>query len=218
MNQVLRIIVADDHAIVRHGIRLAAEASRVAQVVAEAANSDELIAAVQAQSFDAIVTDYAMPGERTQDGIALIDRLMRMRPNVPIVVVTAMRNVAILNKLISKGISGIVEKAGGVHELQAALLAVVQERHYVSPGIQSLLASASIVGSRVGKDATLTTAELEVVRLFAREGLTPNQISQRLNRSVKTISRHKMNAQRKLGLATNQDLLEYCRKHDISAV
>lgn len=217
MNKLLRIILADDHSIVRYGIRLAVEANHVAEVIAEAANSDELIAAVRAQPCDAIVTDYSMPGERTQDGMALIDRLMRIRADVPIIVVTALRNVAILNKLIAKGVHGVVEKSGGVQELHLALLAVAQRRTYLSPGLETLLASASIVGSRVGRDIALTTAELEVIRLFAYDGLTANQISQRLKRSVKTVSRHKMNAQRKLGVSTNQELLEYCRKNDLSA-
>lgn len=217
MSFQLRIILGDDHTIVRYGIRLAIEANHVAEVVAEASNSDELIAAVQAQTCDAIVTDYSMPGEQTQDGLALIDRLMRMRPGVPIIVVTAMRNAAIINKLIAKGVKGVVEKAGSVQELQVALHAIAQGRSYLSPGLESMLASASIVGSKVGKEVTLTTAELEVIRLFAYGGLTPNQISQRLNRSVKTISRHKMNAQRKLGVGTNQELLEYCRKNDLSS-
>jgi two-component system capsular synthesis response regulator RcsB len=217
MNKLLRIILADDHSIVRFGIRLAIEANRVAQVVAEAANSDELIAAVNTHACDAIVTDYSMPGERTQDGIALIGRLMRMKPEAPIIVITALRNAAILNKLVAKGVKGIVEKAGGVQELHLALLAAAQNRTYLSPGIESLLASASIIGQHVGRDVVLTTSELEVIRLFAQEGLTPTQISERLNRSPKTVSRHKNNAQRKLGLQTNQDLLEYCRKNDLSS-
>jgi two-component system capsular synthesis response regulator RcsB len=217
MNKLLRIILADDHSIVRFGIRLAIEANHVAQVVAEAADSDELIAVVQTEPCDAIVTDYSMPGKLTQDGIALIARLMRIKPEVPIIVITALRNAAILNKLVGKGVKGIVEKAGGVQELHLALLAAAQNRTYLSPGIESLLASASIIGQHVGRDVVLTTSELEVIRLFAQEGLTPTQISERLNRSPKTVSRHKNNAQRKLGLQTNQDLLEYCRKNDLSS-
>jgi two-component system capsular synthesis response regulator RcsB len=217
MNKLLRIILADDHSIVRYGIRLAVEANHVAQVVAEAANSDELIAAVRIEACDAIVTDYAMPGECTRDGIALIDRLMRIKPEVPIIVVTALRNAAILNKLAARGVKGIVEKAGGVHELHLALLAAAQNRTYLSPGLELLLASASIVGPHVGREVALTTSELEVIRLFAYDGLTATQISQRLNRSPKTVSRHKVNAQRKLGLSTNQELLEYCRKTDLSS-
>lgn len=208
MNNSLRIILADDHTIVRYGIRLAVEANGVAQVVAEASNSDELIAAVQTEACDAIVTDYSMPGEITQDGMALVDRLMRIRHDVPIIVVTALRNAAILNKLMAKGVKGIVEKAGGVQELHYALLAVAQGLSYLSPGLQSMLASASIVGSRVGHEAKLTTMESEVIRHFV-QGLSPTEIAQRLNRSVKTISRHKMSGQRKLGAANSQQLIEY---------
>lgn len=214
MNKPLQIILAEDHGIVRHAIRLAIEASRVAHVVAEASNSDELIAAVKERACDAIVTDLSMPGARTRDGIPLIDRLQRMRPGVPIIVVTAMRNAAILNKLIAKGVSAIVEKAGGIHELHSALIAVSQGRSYVSPGVETLLARMSLVGKHLGKEAELTTAELEVVRLFAHEKLPAKLIAERLNRSVKTISAHKMRAQRKLGLSTSQELFEYWQTRD----
>ncbi|MEX3957889.1 response regulator [Trinickia sp. EG282A] len=217
MNKLLRIIIADDHAVVRYGIRTALEANGMAEIVGEAGTADELIAAVKAVPCDLIVTDYAMPGGRTQDGVALIDRLKRIKPDMPIVVITALRNAAIHNKLMAKGVKAIVEKAGGVQELSFALLAAAQGRTYLSPGLESLLASASIVGPRVGHVAELTTAELEVIRLFAYDGLTATQISQRLNRSPKTISRHKINAQRKLGLSTNQELLEYCRNNDLSS-
>lgn len=214
MNKPLQILLAEDHGIVRHSIRLAVEAAHVAQVVAEAANSDELIAAVKEREFDAIVTDLSMPGARTRDGVPLIDRLQRIRPDVPIIVVTAMRNAAILNKLISIGVHAIVEKAGGINELYSALVAAAQGRTYVSPGVEALLARMNLVGTRIGKEATLTAAEIDIVRLFAHEKLTAGQIAQRLNRSVKTISAHKMRAQRKLGLSTSQELLEYWQTHD----
>lgn len=214
MNKPLQIILAEDHGIVRYGIRLAIEAGHVAHVVAEAADSDELIAAVRQYPCDAIVTDLSMPGTRTRDGIALVDRLQRICPGVPIIVVTAMRNAAILNKLLAKGVKGVVEKAGGVNELHCALVAAAQSRTYVSPGVEKLLARMNLVGERVGKEATLTTAEMEVIRLFAADGLTAAQIAERLNRSVKTVSAHKVRAQHKLGLGTNQELLEYWRAHD----
>ncbi|MBU6489139.1 MAG: response regulator transcription factor [Burkholderiales bacterium] len=214
MNKPLQIILAEDHGIVRYGIRLAIEAGHVAHVVAEAADSDELIAAVRQHPCDAIVTDLSMPGTRTRDGIALVDRLQRICPGVPIIVVTALRNAAILNKLLARGVKGVVDKAGGVNELHCALVAAGQGRTYVSPGVEKLLARMNLVGERVGKEATLTTAEMEVIRLFAADGLTAAQIAERLNRSVKTVSAHKVRAQHKLGLGTNQELLEYWRAHD----
>ncbi|MGN6669438.1 MAG: response regulator [Trinickia sp.] len=209
MNTPLQIILAEDHGIVRHGIRLAIEAGHLAHVVAEAASSDELIEAVRSRQCDAIVTDLSMPGKRTRDGIPLIERLQRMRPEMSIIIVTAMRNAAILNRLIAKGVSAIVEKAGGINELHSALIAAAQGRTYVSPGVEALLARASLVGPRIGREATLTAAELDVVRLFAHEKLTAAQIAERLNRSVKTISAHKVRAQQKLGLSTSLELLEY---------
>lgn len=209
----LRVVLADDHGIVRYGIRNALEADGIAEVVAEAATSDELIAIVTGNvAFDAIVTDFMMPGERTRDGLALLEQLNRRCPEVPIVVITAMRNAAMLNTLLSKVRVSLVEKAGDVSELQRALIAAVQKRPYISPGIAKLLACVDIVGDRVGKEPHFTKAELEVLRLFVRERLTPKQISERTHRSVKTFSRHKRRVMDKIGIQTTQELVEYCTR------
>lgn len=205
--------MADDHGIVRYGIKNALEADGIAEVVAEAANSDELMAIVKrTNEFDAIVTDFMMPGERTRDGTALLAQLGRRCPDVPIIVITAMRNAAVLNEMLSHVRVSLIEKAGNVAELQKALLAAVQGRTYISPGIEKLLASVDIVGSRVGAAPRITKAEMEVLRLFVLERLTPKQISERLHRSVKTTSRHKRSVMEKMGLRTTQELLEFCQR------
>jgi len=209
----LRIVLADDHGIVRYGIKNALETDGIAEVVAEAASSDELIAIVKrSQAFDAIVTDFMMPGEHTRDGTALLAQLGRWCPDVPIVVITAMRNAAVLNEMLAHVRVSLVEKAGNVAELQKALLASVQGRTYISPGIEKLLACVDIVGSRVGAAPRITKAEMEVLRLFVLERLTPKQISERLHRSVKTTSRHKRSVMEKMGLRTTQELLEFCQR------
>jgi two-component system capsular synthesis response regulator RcsB len=205
--------LADDHGIVRYGIRSALEADGIAEVVEEAANSDELIAIVKrTDAFDAIVTDFMMPGERTRDGTALLGQLGRRCPDVPIIVITAMRNAAVLNEMLSHVRVSLVEKAGNVAELRKALLAAAQGRTYISPGIERLLASVDIIGSKVGAAPRITKAEMEVLRLFVMERLTPKQISERLNRSVKTTSRHKRSVMEKMGLRTTQELLEFCQR------
>jgi two-component system, NarL family, captular synthesis response regulator RcsB len=209
------VILADDHPIIRYGIRMALESNRIAKVVGEAGSPMEVFKVLSAIPCDIIVTDFSMPDDHSRDGLYLIERIQRAHPNLPIVVITALRNAGVLSALLRKGVKGLLEKEGNVSELGLALHAVNMGRVYVSPSLRSLLTSREVDAQR-GGESKLTQAEIEVLRLFAYEGLTSQQISERLNRSRKTISRHKRSAQAKLGLATNQELLEYCRRVDLS--
>lgn len=208
------IVLADDHPIIRYGIRMALESNRIARVVGEAGSPMELFSVLANTPCDIVVTDFSMPDDHSRDGLYLIERLMRLHPDIPIVVITALRNAGVLGTLLRRGVMGLIEKEGNVSELGFALRGVSMGRKYVSPSLRTLLTSRE-VEIKTGRESKLTEAEIEVLRLFAYEGLTSQQISDRLNRSRKTVSRHKRSAQVKLGLPTNQALLEYCRRIDL---
>lgn len=210
------VVLADDHPIIRYGIRMALESNRLAKVVGEASSPNELLSVLEQTSCDIVVTDFSMPDDQSRDGLFLIERLMRTHPELPIVVITALRNAGVLGTLLRKGVRGLIEKEGNVNELSLALHAVSTGREYISPSLRTLLTSREVHLKR-SKKPKLTQSEIEVLRLFAYEGLTSQQISERLNRSRKTISRHKRSAQAKLGVDTNQELLEYCRRVDLNA-
>ena len=210
-----RVVLADDHPIVRYGVRMALEEQNVATIVGEAGSASELLSLLATVECDIIVTDFSMPDVHGRDGLSLIARLRRTYPDLPVVVITALRNPGILDSLLRRGVLGLVEKGGNITELQLALRATAKGRRFVSRDLRTLL-TVNDVGPKQ-KAPRLTNAEIEILRLFAYDGLTSQQISERLNRSRKTISRHKRNAQAKLGLATNQDLLDYCREVDLTA-
>ena len=209
-----RVILADDHALIRYGMKMALESGGLARVVGEASGPAELFNLLAQIGCDVLVTDFAMPDEQNRDGLSLIERLARLHPEVPVIVITALRNAGLLKTLLELGVKGLVAKGGGVNELTLAFQAVSKGRSYVCTPLRSLLLEAS-VAPRV--KAALTRAETEVLRLFAYDGLTSQQISQRLKRSRKTISRHKCSALAKLGLSTDQELLDYCRQVDLTA-
>lgn len=218
LGNVPRVILADDHPIVRFGMRTAIEAAGVAEVMAEAATADELwdLLTRHGAGCHAVVSDLSMPGGASQDGLALVERLLRLYPRMPVLIVTATRNAAVLNALIKAGVKGLMEKGGDVREIGIALQAVLQGRTYQSPGVRELIEDADI-HSGGGENASqrLSKTEVEIVRLFVNEGLTSKQISERVNRSAKTISRHKRNAQMKLGTPTDQELIEYWRTKEL---
>lgn len=209
------VVLADDHPIIRYGIRMALESNRIARVVGEAGSPNELLNVLVETPCDIVVTDFSMPDDQSRDGLYLIERLMRTYPELPIVVVTALRNAGVLSTLLRKGVKGLIEKEGSVNDLGLALHAVSVGREYISPSLRNLLTIREVNPKRSAA-SRLTQAEIEVLRLFAYEGLTSQQISEKLNRSRKTVSRHKRSAQAKLGLATNQELLEYCRRVDLT--
>jgi two-component system capsular synthesis response regulator RcsB len=162
-----------------------------------------------------IVTDFSMPDEQNRDGLSLIERLTRLFPDKPIVVITALRNPGLVAALLKHGVKAVVEKSGDVAELALAIKAASSGRKYISRSLRTLLVSHE-VAIKEQDTPKLTRAEIEVLRLFAYEGLTSQQISERLRRSRKTVSRHKRSAQAKLGLETNQELMEYCRQVNLA--
>lgn len=210
----MRIILADDHAIVRYGMRLVIEASGIGRIVAELGTAEELVRAVGQHPCEVIVTDLSMPASQERDGVLLVERLRRIAPHTPIVVITAMRNLAVLNMLIARGASAVVDKRSGVDDLVLALRAANRGEVYISQTFQEMLREASIPEDHMRREMVLTRSEIEVVRMFAYEGLTIQDIARRLHRSPKTISKHKRNAQEKLGVLTDQGLLDFCRSND----
>jgi two-component system, NarL family, captular synthesis response regulator RcsB len=209
------IILADDHPIVRYGIRQALESQGLAKVMEEASSARELLEAVTRTPCEIIVTDFSMPDEQNRDGLSLIERLVRLFPDKPIVVITALRNPGLVAALLKHGVKAVVEKSGDIAELALAIKAASSGRTYLSRSLRTLLVSHE-VAIKEQDTPKLTRAEIEVLRLFAYEGLTSQQISERLRRSRKTVSRHKRSAQAKLGLATNQELMEYCRRVNLA--
>lgn len=207
----LKVILADDHAVVRMGLQLMLKSSGIAEVVAQAKSPSELLYQLSVTACDVIVTDFCMPDEYGRDGLSLIERLTRLYPSIPVVIITALRNAGLLGSMLQHGISGLIHKDCSVRELAQALHAASQGRRYIHGDLRSLLPARARPQLKLPR---LSRSEMEVLRLFAREGLSAQQIAARLQRSPKTVSRHKRSAQAKLGLKTDQELLDYCRRVD----
>ncbi|VVD59141.1 DNA-binding response regulator [Pandoraea fibrosis] len=207
----MRVILADDHSVVRYGMRAVIESNDMGRVVGEAESVEGLIRVLRETPCDVVVADLSMPSSSECDGLVLVERLRRLFPGIPVVVLTEIRNHGVVNMLIARGVAGIVDKSGSLHDLVLALRAVSRDQRFISPEIRSLLRDAEIPDSQLGRDVELTRSEFEVVRLYANDGLTISEIAKRLNRSPKTVSKHKRSAQHKLGLLTNQQLISFYR-------
>ncbi|KWU51288.1 response regulator transcription factor [Pseudomonas palleroniana] len=202
---MLRIIIADDHPIVRVGQRVVIEASGKCKVVGEANGPDELLALVGSVPCDVIVTDFAMPGDQQADGYGLLGLLHRRYPRLPVILVTMFANVATLRTALSHGARAVVAKSASARELPQALQTVVQGRTFVSESLRAQLDQA-----QPAQTPRLSGKEQEVVRMLA-SGMTVSQIAARVNRSISTISKQKSTAMHRLCISTDVDLFAYAR-------
>ncbi|WP_320415160.1 response regulator transcription factor [Lysobacter changpingensis] len=206
----LRVFLADDHPVVLRGARVILEASGIA-VVGEARSSDELLAALENTPCDVVVTDFAMPNSASPDGAEMIRQLRERHPLLPIVVMTMIGNVGILDSLLRAAVLGVVEKTEDMEILPMAVKSAANRRVFISPGLRRQL---DAIGKRRGR-GTLSAREAEIIRLLA-SGLTVTEIAQQLDRSLKTISRQKIDAMRKLGLENEAELYAYARENGLA--
>ncbi len=207
----LRIILADDHPVVRSGLRLLLETHARAQVVAEAATPAALFQALGQVQADLLLTDFIMPGGDGADGLAMLARLRAHWPQLPVVVLTMAGNANVLQSILGTGVRGLLDKSDALPELTMAIAAVANGRSYIGSGARAVLA-ASPRGD--GATAALSRRETEVLRLFA-SGMTVSEIARRLNRSVKTVSHQKVGAMTKLGLHSDLDIYAYARDNGL---
>ncbi|RMO58248.1 hypothetical protein ALQ29_04336 [Pseudomonas marginalis pv. marginalis] len=205
---MLRVIIADDHPIVRIGQKVVIEANGKCKVVGEADGPDQLLALVQRTPCDVLVTDFAMPGNQQADGYGLLGLLHRQHPDLPVILVTMFANVATLRSSFSHGARAIVAKSASARELPLAIKAVCEGHTFVSECLRLQLEEAG-VGDQQGMPQ-LSGKEREVVRMLA-SGMTVSQIAARVNRSISTISKQKSTAMSRLCISTDVDLFAYAR-------
>lgn len=210
---MLRTIIADDHPVVLMGARAALEAGGDIEVVGEATDGDQLLALLAMRPCDVVISDFSMPGGRHGDGLLLIDHIRRRHPRLPIVMLTMMNNVAVLQAMRVRGALGLCDKRAPLREVAVAARHAYFGRPYYSESIREQFDTGGLPAE--GPHGRLSLRELEVVRMFGA-GMSITTVAERLNRSVKTVSRQKRDAMRKLGLAHDGQLLEYTRDRGIT--
>ena len=204
----LRILIADDHATVRQGLKLLIDSQPDMGVVGEAADGNGVLQQAEALKPDIVVMDISMPG---MNGLTATRTLKRAQPHVSIVALTRHDDDTYLDELLRAGASGYVLKQSAPMEFLQAIRAVAAGGIYLDPAMTSkvadgLLARHAEVESQ--PRAALTERESEVLRLLAI-GHSNKEIAAQLTISVKTVEVHKANAMRKLGLTGRVDLIRY---------
>ena len=208
MTAPCRILLADDHLTMRHGLKLLIDSQPDMVVVGEASDGDGAVQVALALSPDIIVMDISMPGT---NGLAGTRTLKQLRPDAAIVVLTRHGDDAYLQEFLRAGVAGYVLKQSASAELLQAIRAVAAGGQYLDSSLTARVTDAFLAkkGKRVAKSsAALTDRESEVLRLIA-SGYSYKEIAAQLSVSVKTVDAHKVNAMRKLDLTGRIDIVKY---------
>ncbi|GAB3626054.1 DNA-binding response regulator [Pandoraea terrae] len=211
----INVLVADDHPIVRYGIRRLLEENEIINLVGEASDSTELVGMLGDKPCDILVTDFSMPGGQFKDGLFLIGYVRRYFPHVKIIVVTMLENLAILRGILKLGVHSILSKLDEQSHIAEIVCVVADGSRYIPAGLACRLNDANAEEAWGPDVPKLSGREVEVVRLFV-SGMTISEIAVKLNRSVKTVSSQKTNAMRKLGLERDVDLYHYATRSGIA--
>jgi DNA-binding NarL/FixJ family response regulator len=207
---LLRILIADDHAAVRRGVRRLIEAHPGWLVVAEASDGEQALAMSLGEKPDVAVLDVGLP---VLDGFEVTRRLRQEAPNVRALLFTMHDDYETVVLGRSAGARGCVLKSDCVHELEAAISDLGANRPHFSPALSELLLDAELASHQSRSvEQSFTTRELEIARLIT-EGNTGKEIGQLLNISSKTVEGHRTTVMRKARVRTAADLARFAIKH-----
>jgi two-component system response regulator NreC len=209
----VRILIVDDHGVLRAGLRALLSTERDMLVVGEAADGGEAIRLVEELRPDVVLMDVSMPGE---GGIATTRRLLSLRLGVRVLILTMHEDDGLLHEAIRAGAAGYILKQAVEQELTSAIRAVARGEMYVHPAMTRALLAGMGRPTPPGDIApeALTPREAEVLSLIAR-GYTNRQIAEKLTLSVRTVEGHRANLMAKLNMHSRVELVHYAAEHDL---
>ncbi len=208
---MINILIADDHAVVREGIKQILSDSRDITVTAEAGNGDEVMRIFRKDRFDVIVLDVKMPGE---SGIEIIKRIKSIDAEQAILVLSMHSEENYGIRCLRAGASGFLSKQSIPGELLIAIRKVAQGRKFISEALGEILASEIDSDLHTARYKELSDREYQVLIMIA-SGKTVNAIAQELALSKTTISTFRARVLEKLNMTNNMELTQYAFRHDL---
>ncbi len=208
---MIRVVLADDHALVRSGVRRILESNPTLQVVGEAANGDEVLAKVAEGGFDVLLLDLTMPG---RSGMELLKAVKEARPQLPVLILTMHQEEQYAMRAIRAGAAGYLTKDSAPELLVQAVQRVIGGRPFISPRVAEQMAYELRSDRTEQPHQTLSDREDEVFRLLVA-GKTVSEIAGQLNVSSKTVSTHKMRILEKMSASSVAELVRYAVTHNL---
>jgi DNA-binding NarL/FixJ family response regulator len=209
---VIRIVIADDHAIVREGLKRIVSSIEDMEVAGEAGNGTEVMQRVRELAFDVLVLDLSMPG---RSGMELIKLIRSEKPPLRIMVLSMHQELQYAVRAIKSGANGYLTKESAPAQLEQAIRKVASGGAFISAEVAEQLALGAMPGSQAVPHESLSNREFEVLQLLVA-GISMTDIAARLNLSVKTVSTHKTNLMQKMGLQNQSELIRYALRHGLA--
>ena len=207
----IRILIGDDHGVMRAGLRAMLEGEPSVEVVGEAADGEAVMYLAGELLPDIVLLDIGMPG---LDGIEVTRRLSKLLPQIQVLILTVYEDESLLREAIRAGASGYVVKRAAEEELIAAIQAVSRGDMYIHPALTRLLVKdlSPSINPKKGALETLTPRESEVMGYIVR-GYTNRQIAETLFISMRTVEGHRASLLGKLGLKNRVELVAFSEKN-----
>ena len=209
---MIRIVIADDHAIVREGLKRIVSSIADMEVAGEAGNGTEVMQRVRELAFDVLVLDLSMPG---RSGMELIKLARGEKPQLRILVLSMHQESQYAVRAIKNGASGYLTKESAPGQLEQAIRKGASGGAFISAEVAEQLALGAMPGSEAVPHEGLSNREFEVLQLLVA-GVSLTDIATQLNLSVKTVSTHKTNLMQKMGLQNQSELIRYAIKHGLT--
>ncbi len=207
----MRILIADDHAVVRRGLKEILASEHDMEVVGEAKNGDEALELVRTLDWDVAVLDFSMPG---RSGVELIKEIKRRHPGRPVLVLSMLPEEAHAAQVFKAGGAGYINKESAGEELTAAIRKVANGGKYVSAAFAEKLATDLAPNAEKPLHESLSDREYRVMWLLA-SGKQINQIATEMFLSPSTVSTYRARILKKLALTDNAALVRYAVKHQL---
>ena len=208
---MIRVLIADDHAVVREGLKRIVAQNADMSVVGEAGTGHEVLAFVQSRECDLVLLDLSMPGK---DGLDTLKELRALKPHLPVLILSVYPEDQYAVRLLRAGASGYLTKESAPEELVAAIRKVSRRGRYVSASLAERLASMLDSSEDRPPHERLSDREYRVMIMIA-SGRTVGEIADSLCLSVKTVSTYRARALRKLAMKTNAEFAFYAMKQGL---
>ena len=208
---MFRILIADDHPIVRQGLRHILEQSGSVRSIEEAENGREVLGKIRKTSFDVVLLDISMPG---MNGLETLEEIKKVNAALPVLILSMYPEEEYAVRALKAGASGYLTKKSAPGELTTAVKKLARGERYISPALADFLAANLTEDREKPLHETLSDRELQVLRMIV-SGKTIKEIAAELSKSPKTISTFRSRVLHKMNMKNNAELYRYAMKNNL---